>query len=52
MQTGSAPQVLVGMRNLAINWLRTLKVDNIAETLRENAWNPQRLFAMLGKPND
>jgi hypothetical protein len=50
VQTGSAPQVLAGVRNLAINGLRTLKIDNIAQALRENGWNPQRLFAMLGKP--
>ena len=50
VQQGSAPQILAGMRNLAINWLRNLKVDNIAQALRENGWNPQRLFARLGKP--
>ncbi len=36
VQTGSAPQILAGARNLAINWLRNLKVDNIAQALREN----------------
>ena len=50
VQKGSAPQILAGVRNLAINWLRNLKVDNIAQVLRENGWNPQRLFARLGKP--
>ena len=50
VQKGSAPQILAGVRNLAINWLRNLKVDNIAQALRENGWNPQRLFAKLGKP--
>ena len=50
VQKGSAPQILAGVRNLAINWLRNLKVDNIAQALRENGWNPQRLFARLGKP--
>ena len=51
VQTGSAPQILAGVRNIAINWLRNLKVDNIAQALRENGWNPQPLFAMLGKQN-
>jgi predicted transposase YbfD/YdcC len=50
VQTGSAPQILAGVRNVAINWLRNLNVDNIAQALRENGWNPQRLFARLGKP--
>ena len=50
VQKGSAPQILAGVRNLAINWLRNLKVDNIAQALRENGWNPQRLFARLDKP--
>ena len=50
VRSGSAPQILAGVRNMAINWLRTLKVDNIAQALRENGWNPQLLFAKLGKP--
>ena len=49
--TGSAPQVLAGIRNLAMNWLRSLKVDNIAKALRQNGWNPQPLFAILGRSN-
>ncbi len=51
VRNGSAPQVLAGVRNLVMNWLRSRKVDNIAEALRKNAWNPQPLFAMLGKQN-
>ena len=47
----SAPQVLAGIRNLAMNWLRSLKVDNIAQALRENAWQTNRLFAKLGRWN-
>jgi hypothetical protein len=50
VRTNSAPQILAGVRNVAINWLRNLKVDNIAQALRENGWNSQRLFAKLGKP--
>jgi hypothetical protein len=51
VRTGSAPQVLAGMRNLLMNWLRAAKTRNIAAALRENAWNPQPLFAILGKPD-
>ena len=40
VRQGCAPQILAGVRNLAINWLRNLKVDNIAQALRENGWNP------------
>ncbi|MGB0600540.1 MAG: ISAs1 family transposase [Rubripirellula sp.] len=52
VRTGSAPQVLAGVRNLVINWLRSCGIGNIAEALRENAWNPGRLFAKLGKGNN
>jgi predicted transposase YbfD/YdcC len=51
VRTGSAPQVLAGIRNLVMNWLRSRKVDNIAQALRENAWNPQPLFATLRRRN-
>ena len=50
VRTRAAPQVLAAIRNLAINWLRSHKTVNIAAALRENCWNPQRLFAKLGKP--
>ena len=49
VRSGSAPQVLAGVRNLVMNWLRSRKIDNIAEALRKNGWNPQPLFAMLGR---
>ncbi|HCS55082.1 MAG TPA: hypothetical protein DIW81_26450 [Planctomycetaceae bacterium] len=51
VRTGYAPQVLAAVRNSAINWLRSRKVTQIAAELRRNAWNSQRLFAMLGEPN-
>ena len=51
VRSGSAPQVLAGVRNLVINWLRAHKIDNLAAALRENGWNPQPLFTMLGKQN-
>ena len=46
----SAPQILAAIRNLAINWLRSQGIGTIAEALRENGWNSQRLFTKLGKP--
>ena len=51
VRTGSAPHILAAVRNLLMNWLRSRGIDNIAEALRQNAWNPQPLFATLGKPN-
>jgi hypothetical protein len=51
VRCGSAPQVLAGVRNLVMNWFRSRKTVNLAAALRENAWNPQPLFAMLGKQN-
>jgi predicted transposase YbfD/YdcC len=51
VRSGAAPQVLAAVRNLVINWLRAHKIDNLAAALRENAWNPQPLFATLGKQN-
>jgi len=39
------------VRNLAMNWFRSQNIDTIAHALRENAWNPQRLFTQLGKSN-
>jgi hypothetical protein len=52
IRTGAAPQIMAGVRNAAISLLRALKIDNIAEALREFAWNPQRLFAILGRSNN
>ncbi len=51
MRSGAAPQILAGVRNLIMNWLRAHKTVNLAAALRKNAWNPQPLFAMLGKQN-
>ncbi len=51
VRSGSAPQILAGARNLVMNWLRARKIVNIAKALRENAWNPQRLFTTLGRKN-
>ena len=51
VRTGNAPQVLAGVRNMIINWLRSHRTENIANALRKNAWNPQPLFAKLGTWN-
>lgn len=45
---GGAPQFLAAMRNAAMTLLRAIGIGNIAEALRENAWNTQRLLAILG----
>jgi hypothetical protein len=52
IRSGSAPQILAGIRNAAITLLWALEIDNIAEVLRANAWHPQRLFAKLGITNN
>lgn len=52
VRSGSAPQILAGIRNAAITMLRALEIDNIAQALRANAWHPQRLFAKLGITNN
>jgi predicted transposase YbfD/YdcC len=52
IRTGAAPQIMAGVRNAAISLLRALKIDNIAAALREFAWNPHRLFAILGRSNN
>lgn len=49
IRTGVAPQILAALRNAVISCFRADKTDNIAATLREFAWNPQRLFAKLGR---
>lgn len=48
IRTGRAPLVLSGLRNAAINLLRSLGNRPIAQTLRENACRVDRLFARLG----
>jgi predicted transposase YbfD/YdcC len=45
---GSAPENFASLRNAAITFLRCLGCCNIAFALRQNAWQPQRLLAILG----
>jgi predicted transposase YbfD/YdcC len=48
VRTGSAPQALAAFRNVAIGWLRTRGVDNVAAALRRNAARVPDLFRALG----
>ncbi len=49
IRTGNAPQNMAAIRNAIISCFRVEKIENIAATIREYAWNPQRLFAKLGR---
>lgn len=49
IRTTVAPENMAAIRNAVISLLRAEKTENIAATLREFAWKPQRLFAMFGK---
>jgi predicted transposase YbfD/YdcC len=50
LRKGSAPQVLAGLRNLAIGALRTAGRTNIASSLRWISRNPTRVLPILGQP--
>jgi len=50
LRTGSAPQVLAGLRNLAIGALRTAGRTNIASSLRWISRNPTRVLSILSQP--
>lgn len=50
LRTGSAPQILAGLRNLAIGALRTAGHTNIASSLRWISRNPTRALSILGQP--
>jgi G3E family GTPase len=47
-RSGFGPQLLAAARNTATSICRLYGMLNIAEARREFAWNPQRLFAILG----
>lgn len=47
IRTGSGPQVMAGLRNAAISFLRSQKVTNIAAALRRNAARARDLLASL-----
>jgi hypothetical protein len=48
IRKGSGPEVMAALRNLAVGFLRTTGVTNIAEALRRNAARVDDLFAKLG----
>jgi predicted transposase YbfD/YdcC len=50
LRNGSAPQVLAGLRNLAIGALRTAGRTNIASSLRWISRNPTRVLSILSQP--
>jgi len=48
IRTGSGPEVMAALRNLAVGFLRSTGVTNIAEALRRNAARVDELFTKLG----
>ena len=48
IRSGHGPQHLAAARNAAIALCRRNHHQNLAEARREFAWNPQRLFTILG----
>lgn len=48
IRTKSAPQIFSALRNASISCLRSMGVDNIAASLRENALKVPCLLAKLG----
>ena len=50
VRTGSAPQIMAGLRNLVISLLRMEKEPNIAAALRRCATRPSRSLSLVGAP--
>ena len=50
VRSGSAPQVMAGLRNLVISLLRMEKVPNIAAALRRCATRPSYPLSLVGAP--
>ena len=48
LHTGTAPQVMASLRNLAIGTLCRAGPVNLAATLRHHSRDPRRLLATLG----
>jgi hypothetical protein len=48
IRTAAAPQILAATRNAILSLLRLWGRTNMAEALRENAYQPARLLAKLG----
>ena len=47
IRTGSAPQIMAALRNVAITLLRRAGWTNLAQAQRTNAAQPQRLLLLL-----
>lgn len=50
IRTGRGPECMSVLKNTAINFLRVLKVPNLAAAIREFAVKPNRLIPKLGLP--
>lgn len=48
VRTGSAPQVMAALRNLAVGLLHSSRVTNIAAALRHYSYKPEEALALLG----
>jgi hypothetical protein len=48
IRKGSGPEVMAALRNLAVGFLRSTGVSNIAEAMRRNAARASELFTKLG----
>ena len=48
IRKGSGPEVMAALRNVAIGFLRSTGVENIAEAIRRNAARVGELFTKLG----
>jgi Transposase DDE domain len=48
IRKGSGPEVMAAVRNATIGFLRSIGATNIAESLRRNAYQVEKLFTILG----
>ncbi len=48
VRTGSAPQMMAALRNVALNTLRLSGATNIAAAIRNIAWQPHGALRLLG----
>jgi predicted transposase YbfD/YdcC len=48
IRKGSGPEVMAAIRNATIGFLRSIGATNIAETLRRNSYQVEKLFTILG----
>ncbi len=51
VRKGSAPQVMAGLRNVALGLLRRAGVENVAAALRRHARYPREALALIGLPD-